>query len=481
MPMSDSTPRQLLAALVARRLAERNGVFAVIGLARSGIAVVRLLRAAGLTVYASDASTTGPVQDAAETLRALGANVQIGGHDLDQIKNATVVVVSPGVPPDAPPIVAALSADVPVVSEVEIALRLQPALRTIAVTGTNGKTTTTAMIGHVLRALGHDAVDVGNIGMPISEVALRTATPEWAALELSSFQLHDTPGIDPDVGVLTTLSPDHLDRYNSVREYYADKQLLFSNASSRSKWVVSADSDDIQKMVRGVAGRVYRFSVRTASPDIDAYFNRDDNMLYVLGQPIVNRARLMLAGDHNVANALAALLSVMVATDEHASAAKQTALADAVATFHALPHRLEPVADTEGVLWLNDSKATNVASTKVALEGMTRPTILLLGGRHKGETYRTLVPELLRIAKVVLAYGEAAELITADLEAPLHGHVPVETLVGASFAQVVARAHGHAGAGDVVLLSPACSSYDMFTNFEERGQTFARLARGALS
>jgi UDP-N-acetylmuramoylalanine--D-glutamate ligase len=479
--MSESTPRQVLAALVARKLAERQGVFAVIGLARSGVAVVRLLRAAGLSVYASDASQSGTVMDAAERLRALGASVQVGGHDLEQIRKAAVVVVSPGVPPNAPPIAAALAAGVPVVSEVEIALRLQPALRTIAVTGTNGKTTTTALIGHLLRAIGHDAVDVGNIGMPISEVALRTTVPDWAALELSSFQLHDTPGINPDVGVLTTLSPDHLDRYATVSEYYADKQLMFANASGSSRWVVSGDSDDIRAMVQGVAGRMYEFSTRRQGAEVDAYWNRDDNMLYVLQQPVVSRSVLALAGDHNVANALAALLAVMVANAEHTTAASVKALATGIATFHALPHRLEPVADADGVQWLNDSKATNVASTKVALEGMTRPAIVLLGGRHKGETYRTLVPELLRIAKAVIAYGEAADTIVADLEAPLHGRIPVDNMAGATFAQVVSRARRLSRAGDVVLLSPACSSYDMFANYEDRGQTFARLARGAMS
>lgn len=474
---TEPTSRQVLAALVARRLAERNGVFAVIGLARSGVAVAKLLRAAGFSVYASDASTSVAVQDAAESLRALGATVQLGGHDLVKIAHSVVTVVSPGVPPDAPPIHAARAAGVPVVSEVEVALRLQPALRTIAITGTNGKTTTTALVGHLLRALGHDAVDVGNIGIPISEVALRTSPPQWASLELSSFQLHDTPGVDPDVGVLTTLSPDHLDRYASVQEYFADKQLLFANASSTSKWVATADSDDVTAMMRDVPGKVFRFS--TIARDGDAYWNRADNQLYVLGTPLVSRDRFALAGDHNVANALAALLAVCVANVEHNTPSARAALATAISTFHALPHRLEPVANTDGVLWLNDSKATNVESTRVALAGMTRPTILLLGGRHKGEPYHALVPELLRTVKLVLTYGEAGDRIAEELRAPLQGHVRLERLTGAAFPQVVAAARASTVRGDVVLLSPACSSYDMFANYEERGQTFARLARGA--
>ncbi len=474
--MAESLTSQELASLVARRLAERRGEIAVIGLARSGTAAARVLRRIGLSVYASDASSASGVRDAAVQLEREGASVHVGGHDLARIAHASLVVVSPGIPPEAAPLVAARAAGVPIVSEVEVALRLQPALRVIATTGTNGKTTTTALIGHLLRALGHDAVDVGNIGTPVSEVALRPVPPTWAALEMSSFQLHDTPGLLPNVGVLTTLSPDHLDRYESVQAYYDDKRRLFANASVTSKWVVNADSVQTVDMVQGVAGQVHYFS--TVRRDVAAFLDRDTQSLHVLGAPIVSRHALALAGDHNVSNALAALLAVMVASEAHATPEARARLADALATFRPLPHRLEPVAHAQGVLWLNDSKATNVASTQVALAGMTRPTIVLLGGRHKGETYASLVPGLLRTAKHVLAYGEAAGLIVTDLEAPLHGRVPVEHLGDATFADVVARARQLAVSGDVVLLSPACSSYDMFSHYEERGSTFARLAHG---
>jgi UDP-N-acetylmuramoylalanine--D-glutamate ligase len=457
--MTDALSAPELASLVARRLAERRGEFAVIGLARSGTAVVRLLRAAGMAVYASDASSSAAVRDTAQQLERLGASAETGGHDLARLAKAVVVIVSPGIPPEAPPLVAARAAGVPI--------------------GTNGKTTTTALIGHLLRALGHDAVDIGNIGTPVSEIGLREVAPTWASLEMSSFQLHDTPGFLPDVGVLTTLSPDHLDRYASVAEYYADKRRLFANASASSRWVVTADNADVSAMMRGVAGSIHQFS--TVRSDVDAYFDREAGALHVLGAPLVRREHLALTGDHNVANALAALLAVMVADPSHATPKARTTLAAAIATFHALPHRLEPVADRQGVLWLNDSKATNVASTQVALAGMTRPTILLLGGRHKGEPYTSLVPELLRSTKAVLAYGEAGGLIATDLEAPLHGRVAFEHLGDAPFTAVVARARSLALPGDVVLLSPACSSYDMFANYEDRGRTFARLAQGAAS
>lgn len=468
------------AQLVARRLAERTGEFAVVGLGRSGVAVTRLLRQIGIRVYASDSAQGEGLTRDAESLRAGGADVDLGTHDLARIARAAVVVASPGIPPSAAPVQAARDAGVPVVSEVEIALRLQPALRYIAVTGTNGKTTTTALIGHLLRGLGHVAADAGNIGTPVSALALQEPSPAWAALEMSSFQLHDTPGIYPDVGVLTTLSPDHLDRYTSVDEYYADKRQLFLNAVPQSRWVVTADSDAVRLMMQGVPGTCYRFSTQHASSTlptaVDAWYDRETGLLHVLGAPFMPRDRVALTGDHNVANVLAAVLSVMVADAAHTTPAARARLAEAVSTFRAPPHRLEPVVDRNGLLWLDDSKATNVASTLVALAGMSRPTIVLLGGRHKGEPYTALLPELQRVAKAVLAYGEATTRITDDLHDALLGKVPVEAMPTAPFIDVMTRARALAVAGDVILLSPACSSFDMFANYEARGREFARLA-----
>ncbi len=469
----DSTKReQHVAAEVARRLALREGEFAVLGLGRSGYSAAMLLRRAGMNVYASDIANTAVARANSDLLRKEGAATSVGSHDLARIRKASVLVVSPGIPPGAPPIREAVDAGVPVVSEVEVGLRLQPALRYIATTGTNGKTTTTALIGHLLRALGHNAVEAGNIGRPVSDIAFMEPQATWAALELSSFQLHDTPGIYPDVGILTTLSADHLDRYSDVNEYYDDKRKLFSNATGASVWVLNADDPVSLGLAEGVAGHRFQFSVNRS--DTDAYFDRESGVLHVLGAPLVARERLQLSGDHNVANALAAALAVMLADRTHATLAARGKLANALSEFRPLEHRLEPVADRDGVLWINDSKATNVSSTLVALAGMNRPVILLLGGRHKGEPYTALIPQLQRIAKHVIAYGEATENIADDLSS-LDGSVSVERMHGSTFEQVVSRANSLAQPGDVVLLSPACSSYDMFNNFEERGKRFAGL------
>ena len=454
------------------------GEVAVIGLGKSGRAAAVLLARDGHRVYASDAGGGERARAAADELRALGAEVELGGHDLARVSRAALVVASPGVPPTAPPLAAARAAGREPVGEIEVALHYLPHLRYVAVTGTNGKTTTTAMVGHLLRALGHDAPDAGNIGLPLAELALRDRPPAWAALELSSFQLHDTPSVRPDVGVVTNLSPDHLDRYASVDDYYADKARIFANATAESRWVLNGEDSAVLALHRRVdgpvaaalPGTVLMFALHTHAT---AYYRRASDELVVLDHPLLPRRDLALLGDHNVANALAAACAVVAADTAHGSPDAMQMMAAALTTFRALGHRLEPVGSAGGVTWINDSKATNVSSTLVAVQGMRQPFVLLLGGRHKGEPYTALAEPFRQFGKRVLAYGEAAEEIARDLG----DLVPVERL-GSDFETVVARARALAVPGDAVLLSPACSSFDMFTNYEERGAAFRRLAAG---
>jgi UDP-N-acetylmuramoylalanine--D-glutamate ligase len=445
-----------------------NGEIAVVGLARSGRAAAQLLSRAGSDVYASDLGESDDLERSASILRSDGVDVALGGHDLERIAKSALVVASPGVPPNAPPFKAARAAGVPIVSEIEIGLRFLPDLNYIAITGTNGKTTTTALTGHLLKALGRRAATAGNIGTPLTELALSATPPDWIALEVSSFQLHDTPSIRPLVGMLTNLSANHLDRYESVAEYYGDKALLFQNSSVGSHWVTNLDDPDVQAMVEPVAGVHARFSVATKA---EAYYDRANGNLVVLGRPLIHRDDLPLLGDHNVANALAASLAVVLADRRHRTDTALHKIARALKSFSALEHRIETVGEFQGVTWINDSKSTNVASTLVAMRGMNRPTVLLLGGKHKGEPYTDLAPELKRTGRAVIAYGEAAPLIENDL----NGVVPLKRL-GSSFDEVIATARELARPGDVVLLSPACSSYDMFDNYEQRGAVFKELA-----
>ncbi len=441
----------------------RNGVVAVVGLGKSGVAATKLLAGAGARVYASDAAAQ---PDAAiDGLRALpGVEVQTGGHDLEKIVRAAGVVVSPGVPPDAPPLAAARAAGVEIVSELDLGWRALAGVRAIAVTGTNGKTTTTALVAHLLRVAGLKAEAAGNIGRPLADIAVAGERYQWLAVEVSSFQLHDSPHFAPDIGILTNLAPDHLDRYASIDAYYADKQLLFRNARQESVWVLNADDPAVLQLARGVAGSQPRFSLRKPA---EAWYDRASRRLLLGGAELLARDQLALLGDHNVANALAAALAVQEA------GLPPGLIAEGLRSFQALPHRLEPVGEFGGVLWINDSKATNIASTVVAIEAMSRPFVLLLGGRHKGEPYTRLGPLLEGRCRLVIAYGEAGPLIEHDLQSV----VPMER--GTTFADVMERARRAARPGDAVLLSPACSSYDMFKNYEERGATFRRLAQGA--
>ncbi|MFL5600634.1 MAG: UDP-N-acetylmuramoyl-L-alanine--D-glutamate ligase [Gemmatimonadaceae bacterium] len=454
--------------MTPRELAPREGEIAVIGLARSGRAVAMLLRKHGYNVYASDVASSPDTGRCAEELRAHGVSVDIGRHDLERLARARLVVTSPGVPPSARPLAFVREMHIPIASEVEIALNFIEGARVIAITGTNGKTTTTALIAHLLRGIDLDAVEAGNIGTPLSEIAVREQQPKWISLEMSSFQLHDTPSLKPVVGVLTNLSPDHLDRYPTVAEYYADKARLFANADGDSAWVVNRDDKAVARMVRDVAGHKFEFSLTKKA---EAFLDAKTHQLLALGVPLLAREDLPLLGDHNVANALAAALAVMAADRSHQTQKARKGIAKALKSFRSLPHRLELVGEFDGVQWINDSKATNVSSAAVAIDGMERPTVLLLGGRHKGEAYTPLAEPVRRKVKRVIAYGEAAPIIASDLR-------PVVDVVrlGSDFDEVIQAARAAARAGEAVLLSPACSSYDMFSNYEERGERFRMLA-----
>jgi UDP-N-acetylmuramoylalanine--D-glutamate ligase len=454
--------------MTPRELVPREREIAVIGLARSGRAVAMLLAKRGYKVYASDVASSPETGRCAEELRAIGIEVDVGRHDLERLARSALVVTSPGVPPSAKPLAFAREMGIPVASEVEIALNFLEGPGIIATTGTNGKTTTTALIAHLLRGLDVEAVEAGNIGTPLSEVASREPQPRWISLEMSSFQLHDTPSLKPVVGVLTNLSPDHLDRYPSVAEYYSDKARLFANADGNSMWVINDDDKAVLQMARDVAGHKYSFSL---TREADACLDERTGQLIVLGGPLIQRQNLPLLGQHNVGNALAASLAVMAADRSYQTPQARKGLARALATFRSLPHRLELVGEFEGIQWINDSKATNVSSTAVAIDGMERPTVLLLGGRHKGEAYTGLAESVRRRVKRVIAYGEAASIIAKDLR-------PVVDVVrlGSDFNEVMDAARAAAEPGDAVLLSPACSSYDMFANYEERGERFRALA-----
>jgi UDP-N-acetylmuramoylalanine--D-glutamate ligase len=430
---------------------------AVVGLGKSGVSATLLLRERGIPVYASDTGTGPSYDEWARSLAGAGAQVDIGGHDLARIGRASAVVVAPGVPPNVPALDVARRAGLEIYAEVDIGFLALRKTRCVGITGTNGKTTTTALIAHVLASAGLQAETAGNIGRPLCEVARSKNPPAWLALELSSFQLHDAPHLRPALGVLTNLAPNHLDRYATLDEYYGDKAQLFRNADPASVWVTNADDPAVQQMASGVTGKHLRFSTRRRA---DAWYDRPSAQLMLGDAEVLPRGALPLLGDHNVANALAATL---VASQVGSPLER---IAEGLRSFRPIAHRVEPVREVGGVLWINDSKSTNITSTEVAIAALDRPFVLLLGGRHKGEPYTRLVQRLQEKCRAVVAYGEAGPLILKDLGPSLR------VVPASSFAEVLARARELAQPGDAVLLSPACSSYDMFKNYEERGDRF---------
>jgi UDP-N-acetylmuramoylalanine--D-glutamate ligase len=450
-----------------RSLAGRD--VGVLGLARSGLAAARLALARGATVYASDAGDGPAAREAAERVRALGGEAETGRHDTARLARCDVVVLSPGIPPTAAVLRDPAIAGVPVIAEVELAFGQLDA-PVVGITGTNGKTTVTALVSHLLTEAGIDAPAGGNIGTALSELALRDAPPQVAVVEVSSFQLAMTRDFAPAIGVLTNLAPDHLDWYPDVEAYYADKARLFRNATAASRWVLNAEDERARELIGDAPGTRCYFRVASQpEPGERGGFLAADGALVLrldgdAEERLVDAGELKILGPHNVANALAAAVAARLAGADAESVRR------GLRTFRAPPHRLEPVGEVDGVLWVNDSKATNIASTRVAVRGMTRPTVLLLGGKHKGEPYTELLPELGAGVRAVIAYGEAAPLVEGDLR----GRVPLERVDG-PFEAVVARAREIARPGDVVLLSPACASFDMFRSYEERGKRFVEL------
>lgn len=452
---------------------ERIGV---LGLARSGLAAARLALARGAQVYASDAGQDEAVEHAAAEIRALGGDAETGGHDLSKLVRCTRIVVSPGIPPDAAILRESRLQQHTIVPELEFAAQ-QIGAPLVVITGTNGKTTVTALVVHLLRTAGVQAEAGGNIGRALSEVALQADAPEVVVVEASSFQLGLTTKLQPAIGVVTNLSPDHLDRYPSVEAYYADKARLFANATPQSRWLLNGDDAAVLALAGDAPGERCHFRIESPlSPSERGGYVDAEGWLVLrteLGateERLLPAADLTLLGQHNRANCLCAALAARLA------GASVPGIAEGLRSFAGLEHRLEPVAEVEGVLWINDSKATNIASTTVAVRSMERPTILLLGGRHKGEPYSDLLPVLENSrVREVIAYGEAGERIERDLSEAL----PV-TRVGGDLEAVVRTAAGRAKGGDAVLLSPACASYDMFRDFEERGDRFRQLVLEAV-
>jgi UDP-N-acetylmuramoylalanine--D-glutamate ligase len=443
----------------------------VVGGARSGRAVAQLLAEAGAEVFLTE---HGPPTEGLEAmLDDAGIDYEFGGHTRRALE-ADFFVLSPGVPTQSNVVQQARRNGLPVYSEIETASWFCEA-PIVAITGTNGKTTTTSLTGHVFRrALADDpdrsVIVAGNIGYPFSDYVLDAGEDDVVVLEVSSFQLDHVDTFRPRVSVILNITPDHLDRYDHDFNAYAQAKFnVFRNQTDGDTVVYNHDDELVRKYVtRQVPKRGFRaagFSIHD-EPDAGAFL-RDETLYLRMNDhddALTSRSSLAMRGQHNLYNSLAAAVSARVME------VKSDAIRESLTSFEGVPHRLETVRTVGDVLYVNDSKATNVNAVWYAIESFNRPVVLIAGGRDKGNDYSGLQPLVEEGVRAVVAIGESADKVYDEL-----GRHAGERVKASSMEDALAQARRLAHAGDAVLLSPACSSFDMYANYEERGDTFRRL------
>jgi UDP-N-acetylmuramoylalanine--D-glutamate ligase len=435
----------------------------VVGLGKSGVASALFLKAHGARVTVSDSKPPDELQEAIPTLLDAGITVETGGHGERTFQGQDLIVVSPGVPVDAPPLVQARAVGEKVIGEIELAAEFFPG-KIVAITGSNGKTTTTTLAGEILAAGGLSTVVGGNIGTPAISLVERASSETIAVLEVSSFQLETIQTFRPRIAVVLNVTPDHLDRHRTFAAYADAKARIFENQRAEDFAVLNADDPTCVEMATRTKAGVFWFS-RKKEVKQGAYV-REGQILFrdSRGQrEIMLLSEILLKGAHNVENVLAAVCVGALSGVEPGRIRK------AVASFKAVEHRLEYVATVRGVEYYNDSKATNVDATIKALESFPANIHLILGGKDKGSDYSVLNDLLWQRAKRVYTIGAAAAKIESQIKAEI---VHAETLENA-----IKRAAESAQPGDIVLLAPACASFDQFRSYEHRGKVFKEAVR----
>jgi UDP-N-acetylmuramoylalanine--D-glutamate ligase len=434
----------------------------VVGLARTGVATAHFCAARGAIVTATDARAENEIGEAITPLRSAGVKLELGGHRENTFLEQDLIVPSPGVPADALPLQAARSQGVTIWSEVELADRFLQGLL-IGITGSNGKTTTTALIEHILRNAGLSTILAGNIGTPLIARVEQSSHDTITVVELSSFQLELIETFRPNISVFLNLTADHLDRHHTLEAYGRAKARIFENQTETDKAVLNADDPATTPLAPGKP-HVYWFS-RKQRVAQGAYVREKEIVFRHDGEEetILNLRDIPLVGAHNVENVLAAAAATRLAGAEPA------AIARGVRSFTGVEHRLEFVAEIGGVRYYNDSKATNVDATLKALDAFPGRILIVLGGKDKDSDYTLLQRPLREKAILALLMGAAAEKI----EKQIAGSVAIER--AGTIERAVAVASLAARPGDVVLLAPACASFDQFQNYEHRGRVFKEL------
>jgi UDP-N-acetylmuramoylalanine--D-glutamate ligase len=437
----------------------------VVGLGKSGLAAALFLRRRGAQVTVSDVRSAEALAKDIPALLEEGIMVEAGGHGLLTFRRQDLIVVSPGVPLNTPELAQVKSFGLPVIGELELAARFIKG-RTLAITGSNGKTTTTALLGEILKAAGMPTLVGGNIGVPVVSLIDQSTDDTWSVLEVSSFQLESTDQFHPSIAVILNITPDHLDRHGSFENYALAKERIFAAQDEHDCVVLNADNERAAEAASRSTAKVYWFSVE--HPVTRGAWLEDGLLVYRPAQDaptetVMPLSGIPLKGTHNVENVLAAVCAARLA------GAPADAIRKAIEKFQAVEHRLEFVATVNGVDFYNDSKATNVDAAAKAVAAFESGIHLILGGKDKGSDYLQLAALLRSRVRAVYTIGSAA----AKIESQLRGVVSIHSCQ--TLENAVSAAASAARPGEVVLLAPACSSYDQFENYEHRGRFFKEL------
>jgi UDP-N-acetylmuramoylalanine--D-glutamate ligase len=443
----------------------KNKKILVVGLGKSGLAAALFLRKRGAQVTVSDVRSAEALAKEIPALIEQGIAVEAGGHGLLTFRRQDLIVVSPGVPLNTPEIVQVKSFGLPVIGEVELAARYLKG-KVLAITGSNGKTTTTSLCGEILAAGGLNVAVGGNIGLPVIALVEESSDDGWSVLEVSSFQLETTETFHPEIAVILNITPDHLDRHITFENYVAAKERIFARQTAEDKLILNADDPATKASAGNAKSRVYWFSRKQK---VEQGTHVEEGRIVFKpakdkpAEVIVPIASIPLKGEHNIENALAAVAASRLA------GVPPEAIRKAIEGFRAVEHRLEFVATINAVDYYNDSKATNVDAAAKAIASFPRGIHLILGGKDKNSDYTQLSALLRERVKTVYTIGAAAEKI----ESQIRGDATIVSAVTLDHA--VSQAAQAAKPGEVVLLAPACSSFDQFENYEQRGRAFKEL------
>jgi len=442
----------------------KNKRVLIVGLARTGVATALFCAARGALVTATESHTEAAIGENVARLRNAGVALELGGHQEKTFLHQDLIVPSPGVPADFPQLLAAKANGVTIWSEIELAYRFLHGTL-IGITGSNGKTTTTALVEHILRTAAFPTMLAGNIGTPLISCVENTKRNTITVVELSSFQLELIETFRPNVSLFLNLTPDHLDRHHTMSIYGAAKARVFENQIEEDAAILNADDDAVTPYAPA-RPRVYWFSRKQRVAE-GAYLHGDDILFRHEGaeETVLTRGEIPLVGAHNLENVLAAVVATRLA------GATAQAVAKGVRSFAGVEHRLEFVAEVNGVRYYNDSKATNVDATLKALDAFPGRILIILGGKDKDSDYAVLQTPLREKAILALLIGAASEKI----ETQITGSVAIER--AGTLEHAIEVASHAARRGDVVLLAPACASFDQFENYEHRGRVFKNLVR----